>query len=324
MARPLRIEYAGAWYYVTNRCLRGKCLFADQEDRELFSSLLADLQERYSIEVHAYSLLNDRYHLLVHTPQVNLARAMRHLHGVYTQSRNRRLNIEGSVFRGRYRSVIIEADEYLLPLTAFIHLQSLDGEQSDGAWRYKWSSCSAYVGDAPVPEWLNTWAVFAALGGAQRQYRLYLQTPIDDEIKAFFQRERYSPILGTAQFVREVLQGYTGQTRNAPDLRGLFSPPTLEALVDSITQVWQVSDRQLYEARRGRLNIPRMMAVYLSHRRVQLSLSQVAEHFGMNHYTSAASAVQRYERLKGREQHVQRMEASVIDCLERQQVRQYV
>lgn len=91
MARPLRIEYPGAFYHVMNRGLERRNIFIDsQEDRSLFLQVLADAVRLWKIRIHAYSLMNNHYHLLLETTLPNLSRAMRHIDGIYTQRVNRK------------------------------------------------------------------------------------------------------------------------------------------------------------------------------------------------------------------------------------------
>ena len=85
MARPLRIEFDGAWYHVINRGSGRKDLFTSDEERERFLELLGDLADSFWVETHAYCLMRNHYHLLLHTPLGNLGHGMQHLNGVYTQ-----------------------------------------------------------------------------------------------------------------------------------------------------------------------------------------------------------------------------------------------
>ncbi len=85
MSRPLRIEYPGAWYHVINRGAGRQRIFHSDRNREIFLNLLEDISQLYLIEIHAYSLMDNHYHLLIHTPRGGLSQAMRHLNGVYTQ-----------------------------------------------------------------------------------------------------------------------------------------------------------------------------------------------------------------------------------------------
>ena len=92
MARPLRIEYPGAWYHVMNRVAGRGVAFKEHWTANLFLELLQDLDQRFDVECHAYCLMGNHYHLLLHTPEANLGRAMRHFSGLFTQHFNRRLH----------------------------------------------------------------------------------------------------------------------------------------------------------------------------------------------------------------------------------------
>ena len=65
MARPLRIEIAGAWYHVMNRGHRAGALFLDEADRRRFLGALAELPERFGLEVHAFVLMDNHDPVLV-------------------------------------------------------------------------------------------------------------------------------------------------------------------------------------------------------------------------------------------------------------------
>ena len=90
MPRPLRIEYEGAWYHVMNRGVNRQNIFFNSKHNELFLKLLEEISIKFHVEVHSYCLMNNHYHLLLHTPLANLGRAMRHLDGLYTQQFNRK------------------------------------------------------------------------------------------------------------------------------------------------------------------------------------------------------------------------------------------
>ena len=79
MSRPLRIQYPDAWYHVMNRARRGQDLFPVKEDMGTFLDLLKEAAAMFNLKVSAYCLMPTHYHLLVQTPDANLARCMRHL-----------------------------------------------------------------------------------------------------------------------------------------------------------------------------------------------------------------------------------------------------
>ena len=89
MARPLRIELAGGLYHVTSRGDRREAIYLDDGDRRGWLDLLGEVCERFNWRCHAYCQMTNHYHLVVETPEGNLANGMRHLNGVYTQHVNR-------------------------------------------------------------------------------------------------------------------------------------------------------------------------------------------------------------------------------------------
>ena len=86
MARPLRLEFAGALYHVTARGDRQEVIYENDADRNAFLSVFEDVCETYRWVCHAYCLMDNHFHLLVETPEANLSRGMRQLNGVYTQT----------------------------------------------------------------------------------------------------------------------------------------------------------------------------------------------------------------------------------------------
>src|SRR5437899_10525106 len=90
MARPLRIEYPGAYYHVSTRGNERKAIFRDEWDRERLLELLGRAVKDFHLRLHGYVLMSNHYHLLVETPRGGLSRAPRYLNGVYTQPFNRR------------------------------------------------------------------------------------------------------------------------------------------------------------------------------------------------------------------------------------------
>ena len=125
MARPLRIEFPGAWHHAMNRGNARQTIFLDKGDYRAFLDLLDECSSMWGLECHAYCLMPNHYHLLLSTPSGNLSRAMRHLDGVYTQRFNRRHDRDGHLFRGRYKAILVDADSYLLQVARYIHLNPI-------------------------------------------------------------------------------------------------------------------------------------------------------------------------------------------------------
>ncbi len=155
MVKPLRIEYPSAWYHVMNRGRRGEDTFSDKKDFTTFLSVLQEVSEVFHLRVAAYCLMSNHYHLLVQTPEGNLSRSMCHINGVYTQRYNRRHQIDGQLFRGRYKSILVEEDSYLLELSRYIHRNPVRVKKCESVEKYPWSSHQGYVSSTKKWSWLH-------------------------------------------------------------------------------------------------------------------------------------------------------------------------
>src|ERR1700730_923313 len=122
MARPLRIEFEGALYHVTGRGNAQQRVFDDQKDCAKFVQLLVESLERYDVALHAFVLMGNHYHLIGETRRANLGRWMHWLTTAYTVYFNRRHHHAGHLFQGRYKSIVLEAEGYLLTLSRYLHL----------------------------------------------------------------------------------------------------------------------------------------------------------------------------------------------------------
>ena len=154
MARPLRIEYPGAWYHVMNRGRRAEKIFHYTYDYRMFVELLEEASEMWNVRISAYCLMLNHYHILLQTPEANIARNMRHINGVYTQRFNRRHTCDGALFRGRYKSLLVSAETHLLQLVRYIHRNPVKAGLSEKLESYIWSSHKGYLSKSRKWNWL--------------------------------------------------------------------------------------------------------------------------------------------------------------------------
>ncbi len=182
MARPLRLEFAGAVYHLTSRGNARQKIFFNDDNRESFLQTLAHVVSRYSWVCHAYCLMANHYHLLVETPKANLSIGMRQLNGIFTQNFNRRHRRVGHLFQGRFKAILVEKESYLLELCRYIVLNPVRvrGRTSPAAW--KWSSYRPTAGLVAVPEFLSTNWLLEQFGQnrrvAQKRYREFVRDGI--------------------------------------------------------------------------------------------------------------------------------------------------
>ena len=156
MARPLRLEYPGALYHVTSRGNAGQKLYRNDKDRLYFLELLGGIVERLHWLCHAYCLMDNHYHLVIETPQGNLAKGMRQINGIYTQRCNWKYKKTGHVFQGRYKAIIVDKDSYLLELCRYVVLNPIRARMREKPEEWKWSSYGATAGLAETDSFLTT------------------------------------------------------------------------------------------------------------------------------------------------------------------------
>ncbi|MFW5453785.1 transposase [Thioalkalivibrio sulfidiphilus] len=299
MARPLRIEYPGAWYHVMNRGAGRRTVFNTDAERMYFLSLLADTHARFNAEWHAYCLMGNHYHLLLRTPEANMQRIMRHVNGVYTQYFNRCEDLDGPLFRGRYKAVLVDAQSHWLELSRYIHRNPLQAGLVDDLADYPWSSYRAYVGLDPTPDWLQTGYVLGAIGKRRvhARYRAYMEGDSGEALCRFYDGRGPSSILGDEAFRRQALEGRMPSV-DVPEVARNRPRPTLDDAVRVTCEVFGVDEQEIWTSRRGRgVGSPaRSVVMYVCQEACGMTLSEIAVAFGLASYASAGSAVRALRR----------------------------
>ena len=180
MTRPLRLEFEGALYHITSRGDRRENIYETDADRQGFLSLLARICEKYNWTCHSYCLMSNHYHLLVETPEANLSKGMRQLNGVYTQDFNRRNHCCGHVFQGRFKSILVDKEAYLLELARYIVLNPVRAGMVQRAQDWPWSSFRATIGLVKKPVWLQDDWLLSAFGKNNTEaIRHYMKFVVD-------------------------------------------------------------------------------------------------------------------------------------------------
>src|SRR6266536_2105874 len=261
MARPLRIEYPGAYYHVMNRGLSRRNIFLEDKDQERFLELLGETSRQWKVEIFAYCFLDNHYHILLQTPGAGLSRAMRHLDGIYTQRFNRAHHRDGPLFRGRYKAILIDAEEYFLSVVRYIHKNPLGAGVVSNIDRYRWSSHWGYLNKKQCPDWLDTRSVMSRFGGF-KEYQRFMHEEIEEEIEEFYHGPYQKPVLGSKEFIGRVKQRLGDKARveeEKPESRRLFSP-SLDEIVEATAQGYGKAVEELKRRKRGGEKEARMVS----------------------------------------------------------------
>jgi putative transposase len=297
MSRPLRIEYPSAWYHVMNRARTAENVFSDKEDYEGFVELLKESSEIWNVRIAAYCLMSDHYHMLIQTRDANLSRFMRHVNGVYTQRFNRFHGCDGPLFRGRFKSILVDKDVYLLQLVRYIHRNPLEAATVDRLDRYEWSSHKGYISEAKKWDWLYKDFVLSMLTKQRRKqrraYRQFVAKGNTEEIVHLLEGKRLPWLLGSDRFIDWVKDRFFKgkHHKEVPDSRGLA--PGRRKIKEAVCRFYQVKPDDLLNSKRGVFNEPRNVAIFLSRRLRGDRLDEIGRDFNLKRYSSVSTVIER-------------------------------
>ncbi len=194
MARPLRIQYPNAVYHVTCRGNERQDIFQDDEDRKRFLQILIQAINIYSIKLYSYVFMSNHFHLLLETPKANLSEFMRKFNITYTGYYNRRHNRVGHLYQGRYKSVLVDKNEYLSVLSRYIHLNPVkikamkklsEPEKIKYLIRYRWSSLPGFLNQRKKEWYIDYSMVLGEYGGdtyrGRKEYKKRIHAEISQE-----------------------------------------------------------------------------------------------------------------------------------------------
>jgi len=208
MARPLRINYENAVYHVMNRGRGHINIFHGKKYTDAFLVALQEAHQLFGLEILAYCLMGNHYHLLLRTPNENLSRCMRHINGTYTQRYNKLKKTDCSLFRGRFKAILVDVDNYLLQVSRYIHRNPVETHIPlvETLADYAQSSYPAYLNQIATPFWLNTSFVLSILDPQENReiYRSYVEQPNEDSLIKFYSEKNLSVILGSKIFIEKM------------------------------------------------------------------------------------------------------------------------
>jgi len=299
MARPLRIEYPGAYYHVMNRGNSKQDIFITDGNRATFLRALEDSSQIYDVSVICYVLMSNHFHLIVQTNQANLSEFMRHFLVTYTVRFNRRQKKTGHLFQGRYKSLLVEQDEYLLPLSRCIHLNPVRAKGPENIKikglrkylrDYRWSSFPGFCSTRKRLKWIDYGWLLKAYFGADNttgraRYRSFVYSGLDGELKNPFENVVHQSILGTDEFV-EWVKGEVSlePDREVPAIRRLRRSVAAQELLGVIASWYDIEPKEVLE-RKKRVAKVRQVAMELCYRYCPMTQKDIGNLFGVDYST---------------------------------------
>ena len=240
-------------------------------------SYLESATVRYGAKIHAYCLMSNHFHLLLETPQGNLSEIMQHINGAYTTYFNVKRKRVGHLFQGRFKAILVEADEYAAELSRYIHLNPIRAGMVSKPEEHPWSSYHAYVGNAAAPEWLNTEFILGSFAGsavnARKKYQFFVEDLIGKEYESPLMSTFGSSILGSGSFIDAITQEHLSAkepSRNLPALRQFAVRPSPEEIIRAVQNMFG-----------GNEKLARNASIHICHKYSGAKLKDISQLFAV-------------------------------------------
>jgi putative transposase len=276
MARPLRIEYEGAFFHVTARGNERKNIFISKADYEKFLANLKEASERFSVVLHGYVLMKNHYHLIVETPNANLSAFMHAVQSGYTTYFNRKRNRSGHLFQGRFKSILVDKDAYLLELSRYIHLNPVRAHAADTPEAYLYSSYRAFI-DPRETTFIHRDLLLAMTHGPEG-YRRFVESALSEGPVHPLKEIYGGMILGRKTFIKEVMERLKDTQRKEISHRRELHAGTvdLDDIAAHVAARFEISRETIL------ISSPyRAYAVYLARKLTALSNPEIGAYFGI-------------------------------------------
>jgi putative transposase len=303
MARPLRIEYAGAIYHVMSRGNARQAIFRDDVDRQGLLDGLEDTVTRYGWEVFSFVFMPNHIHLFFRTPQPNLSRGMQRLLSSYANRYARRHRRPGHLFQGRFKGELIEDDGYFWSVSRYIHLNPVRGKRPlvSHPRDWLWSSYPGYGDQRKRLPWVSYDLVLAAWQGGSggsnpaAAYRRYVEQGLQRPPKNPLAGAAHGWLLGGKDFVDRI----RGEMKDPQFVDEVPRARTLgavdvESVFEAVTDYFDV-DRAILSLR-GDGHIARAVAAWLARRLTTATLRELAGPLGLGRPESVSNLTRRVDR----------------------------
>jgi len=280
-----------------NRCRKGEIIFREKDDYYFFVDLLKEIGEVWKAKIAAYCMMTNHYHILIHTPDANLSRCMRHINGVYTQYCNRKYNTDGQIFRGRYKSILVDSDSYLLELVRYIHRNPLEAGLVEDLAAYDWSSHKCYLSNAKKWDWLYKGFVFKMFSEnsteTKKKYMEFVLKETPEEINGIFNKKKWPSIIGSDEFIDRMKKKFFNKKRHKEIPESKILAPEVLKIKDAVCKSYKIKEEELLYSRRGARNEARNMAIYLTRYLRGSNLTEIGKEFNVSSYSTVSTIIDR-------------------------------
>ena len=333
MARQLRIQYPGAFYHVTCRGNERQDIYRDKTDYETFLETLADSLAVHNVSLLAFVCMTNHFHLLLTTPEGNLSEFMRCFNISYTSAFNRRHNRSGHLYQGRYKSFLVDADNYLKKVSRYIHLNPVRIKRHAGKpvkdqikilSEFKYSSFSGYVNMKNRVDFISYKKVLDGFSGdtteGRRIYRQFVYKGLKEDPKSPLEAGKGHGIVGSSGFTEYIRNKYLEKIplksqREQPHLKAVSVKYAPEKLIAWFCETIKEDQSQI--CRRGRNSTDRAILMELLYRYCHIKQPEIGLLVGGIDYSAVSVARKRLRLKMEKDASLKRKFAGIVDELSR-------
>lgn len=208
MPRPKRFTKAYSCHHVMLRGNAGQLIFFDDRDRIRFCLILQKASEQYSFTIHTFCFMSNHVHFILEPTTAPLSVGVHAFAGRYAQYFNRRHKQRGHLFQDRFRSILIEDNDYLTRLVRYIHLNPIRAGLTEVPENYKWSSYRCFLGLDEIT-WLSQLRILKKFGTthyeARQAFAKYTLKSTEAQFDIEIIRESNQiGIFGSEEFTKEI------------------------------------------------------------------------------------------------------------------------
>jgi len=269
-----------------NRGRNKQRVYLDDADREEFLRLVEYEGHRFRLRVGCYCLMGNHYHMMVFDEQGLLSRAMQHLGTMYTQTFNKRHGKDGALFKGRFRSRVVDVSSYLVEVVRYIHFNPVDAGLVARAGDYRWSSHRAYLGEVEEV-WLRRDRVRPYLGSLNEPatFDEFVHTKPPERVHKELTARRWKPALGSDEFIEALRKKMRNQARfQDEEIREARQVLSLEPtdVIDAAAAEFGMTWEELLRTKRGSLNYHRLLVTLACREMCSLTNYRLSHYLGVS------------------------------------------
>jgi putative transposase len=273
----------------------------DDADRDRLQQELGRAVGRCGWRVYAFVILPNHFHVVLKTPQPNLARGMQTFLSSYANAWARRHRFCGHVLQGRYRTELVEDETYLWTVTRYVHLNPVRAGLVEHPAGWRWSSYPGYAHRGRRIEWVASDELLASwegeFGGSDPAgaYRRYVTAGLEEPPPSPWSEARQGWILGSPEFVARLGELVRGAPPRVPRRESrLIQGVELKRVCEVVCRAYQVELSEL--SRRGSRQEARAALAYLARQHTEATHGELAELLGVSRPDSVPNLTRRFVR----------------------------